>query len=148
LNAAPCLGFIQSEAIIIECLLITSIGSIRRECVDHIIVLGEMHFRRVLKSYAVTRQIQRIGSIKSHAILRGLHRSVVAEECAPGSLGYDWAIRVMSGLAPDSGRRADIPVRQVRANGLMHPRKTAELIDGVGKAICWQLIRIYLHIDV
>jgi hypothetical protein len=66
------------------------IGSIRRECVDHIIVLGELHLRRVLKSYAdynngvrthrslhkdapVTRQIQRIGSIKSHAILGGLH---------------------------------------------------------------------------
>src|SRR5712672_2875875 len=61
------------------------IGSIRRECVDHIIVLGEAHLRRILKSYAryynetrthrsldkdapVTRQIQRIGSIKSHAI--------------------------------------------------------------------------------
>src|ERR1700682_1225341 len=28
------------------------IGSIRRECVDHIIVLGEMHLRRILKSYA------------------------------------------------------------------------------------------------
>jgi transposase InsO family protein len=28
------------------------IGSIRRECVDHIIVLGEVHLRRVLKSYA------------------------------------------------------------------------------------------------
>ncbi|MCA6111513.1 integrase core domain-containing protein [Bradyrhizobium sp. CNPSo 4026] len=66
------------------------IGSIRRECVDHIIVLGEMHLRRVLKSYAdyynrvrthrslnndapVTRPIQRIGSIQSHAILGGLH---------------------------------------------------------------------------
>ena len=66
------------------------IGSIRRECVDHIIVLGEMHLRRVLKSYAdyyncvrthrslnkdapITRQIQRIGSIKSHAVLGGLH---------------------------------------------------------------------------
>jgi len=66
------------------------IGSLRRECLDHIIVLGEMHLRRVLKSYAdyyncvrthrsldkdapVTRQIQRIGSIKSHAILGGLH---------------------------------------------------------------------------
>jgi transposase InsO family protein len=66
------------------------IGSLRRECVDHIIVLGEMHLRRVLKSYAdysncvrtnrslnkdspVIRQIQRIGSIKSHAILGGLH---------------------------------------------------------------------------
>jgi len=66
------------------------IGSVRRECVDHIIVLSEMHLRRVLKSYAdyynsirthrsldkdapVTRHIQRIGSIKSHAILGGLH---------------------------------------------------------------------------
>src|ERR1700730_4600347 len=66
------------------------IGSIRRECVDHIVVLGEAHLRRILKSYAhyynetrthlaldkdapVTRQIQRIGSIKSHAILGGLH---------------------------------------------------------------------------
>jgi transposase InsO family protein len=66
------------------------IGSIRRECLDHIIVLGDIHLRRVLKSYAdyynnvrthrslnkdapVTRQIQRIGSIKSHAILGGFH---------------------------------------------------------------------------
>jgi transposase InsO family protein len=28
------------------------IGSIRRECVNHIIVLGEVHLRRILKSYA------------------------------------------------------------------------------------------------
>jgi transposase InsO family protein len=28
------------------------IGSIRRECLDHVIVLGEAHLRRVLKSYA------------------------------------------------------------------------------------------------
>ena len=27
-------------------------GSIRRECLDHIIVLGEAHLRRILKSYA------------------------------------------------------------------------------------------------
>ena len=37
------------------------IGSIRRECVDHIIVLGEMHLRRVLKSYAtITITLERI----------------------------------------------------------------------------------------
>jgi hypothetical protein len=29
------------------------IGSIRRECADHIIVLGEAHLRQILKSYAV-----------------------------------------------------------------------------------------------
>src|SRR6202030_3937116 len=28
------------------------IGSIRRECLDHFIVLGEAHLRRILKSYA------------------------------------------------------------------------------------------------
>jgi hypothetical protein len=64
------------------------IGSIRRECVDHIIVLGEAHLR--LKSYAdyyngvrthrslnkdapVSRPVQRAGVISSHAILGGLH---------------------------------------------------------------------------
>ena len=30
----------------------TLIGSIRRECVDHIVVLGEAHLRRILKKYA------------------------------------------------------------------------------------------------
>jgi transposase InsO family protein len=66
------------------------IGSIRRECVDHIIVLGEAHLRRVLKSYAryyndvrthrsldkdapVSRPVQQTGSIKSLPILGGLH---------------------------------------------------------------------------
>jgi transposase InsO family protein len=66
------------------------IGSIRRECVDHILVLGEMHLRRILKSYAdyyncvrthrslnkdapVSRPVQRTGVISSRAILGGLH---------------------------------------------------------------------------
>jgi transposase InsO family protein len=70
------------------------IGSIRRECVDHVIVLGEAHLRRILRSYAryynnfrthrslnkdvpVSRPVQRIGSIKSHAILGGLHHHYV-----------------------------------------------------------------------
>jgi transposase InsO family protein len=70
------------------------IGSIRRKCVDHMIVLGEVHLQRILKSYAdyynrvrthrslnedapVSRRIQRIGTIKSHAILGGLHHHYV-----------------------------------------------------------------------
>jgi hypothetical protein len=28
------------------------IGSIRRECLDHMVILGEDHLRRILKSYA------------------------------------------------------------------------------------------------
>jgi transposase InsO family protein len=66
------------------------IGSIRRECVDHVIVLGEAHLRRTPKSYARyyngfrthrslnkntpdSRPVQRSGLISSHAILGGLH---------------------------------------------------------------------------
>ena len=30
------------------------IGSVRRKCLDHIIVLGEAHLRRTLRSYAST----------------------------------------------------------------------------------------------
>ena len=29
-----------------------NVGSIRRECVDHIVVLGEAHLRRILRTYA------------------------------------------------------------------------------------------------
>ena len=66
------------------------IGSIRRECLDHIIVLGEAHLRRILKSYAAyynclrthrslhkdapaSRPVQRSGIITSNALLGGLH---------------------------------------------------------------------------
>ena len=66
------------------------IGSIRRECADHIIVLGEMHLRRVVTSYAnyynsvrthrslnkdppISRPVQRTGIIISRPILGGLH---------------------------------------------------------------------------
>ncbi|HEY6602071.1 MAG TPA: integrase core domain-containing protein, partial [Xanthobacteraceae bacterium] len=62
------------------------IGSIRRECVHHFIVLGEAHLRRILRSYAryyndtgthrsldkdapVSRPVQRTGIITSNPIL-------------------------------------------------------------------------------
>jgi transposase InsO family protein len=66
------------------------IGSIRRECVDHIIVLGEAHLRRILRNYAayynelrthrslnkdapLHRAIQHRGDIISAPVLGGLH---------------------------------------------------------------------------
>jgi transposase InsO family protein len=66
------------------------IGSIRRECLDHIVVFGEAHLRGILRSYAryyndlrthrsldkdapVSRPVQRTGNIKSFPILGGLH---------------------------------------------------------------------------
>ena len=66
------------------------IGSIRRECLDHIIVLGEAHLRRILKSYALyynetrthlaldkdaplSRTVKRAGRILCRSVLGGLH---------------------------------------------------------------------------
>ena len=70
------------------------IGSIRRECVDHLVVLGEAHLRRILRAYAlyynqirthhaldkdapVSRSVQRTGNINSRPILGGLHHQYV-----------------------------------------------------------------------
>src|SRR5260221_3813825 len=70
------------------------IGSIRRERVDNIVVLGERHLRRVLKSYSryyneirthrslnddapLTRPVQRSRHIVSHAMVGGLHHQYV-----------------------------------------------------------------------
>jgi transposase InsO family protein len=70
------------------------IGSIRRECVDHIIILGERHLRHVLLSYMqyynevrthlslnkdapAPRSVQRAGHILYRPILGGLHHQYV-----------------------------------------------------------------------
>ncbi len=67
-----------------------AIGSIRRECVDHMVVLGEAHLRRILTKYAayynglrihrslnedapIHRAIQYVGDIVSVPVLGGLH---------------------------------------------------------------------------
>jgi hypothetical protein len=64
------------------------IGSIRRECLDHLVVLSEAHLdaryynktrthRSLDKDAPISRPVQRIGSINSHAILGGLHQQHV-----------------------------------------------------------------------
>jgi len=70
------------------------IGSIRRECLDHLVVFGEADLRRVLKSYAsyynsvrthlslnkntpLSRPRQTVGNIASIPILGGLHHQYV-----------------------------------------------------------------------
>ena len=45
------------------------IGSIRRECVDHFIVLGEAHLRRILRTYA-----RYYNSIRTHRSLKKMRR--------------------------------------------------------------------------
>ncbi len=70
------------------------IGSIRRECLDHMLVLGEAHLRRILDSYAryynearthlalgkdtpLRRPIVRAGTIMARSVLGGLHHQYV-----------------------------------------------------------------------
>jgi hypothetical protein len=66
------------------------IGSIRRECLDHVVIFGEAHLRQVVKVYATyynsihthlslgndapfVRPVRRVGSIAARSILAGLH---------------------------------------------------------------------------
>jgi transposase InsO family protein len=70
------------------------IGTVRRECLDRMLIFGESHLRRVLASYAayynemrthrsldkdapLPRPVQRTGSIISYALLGGLHHHYV-----------------------------------------------------------------------
>ena len=48
------------------------IGSIRRECVDHIIVLGEAHLRRILTQYAAYYNELRNLSVSRQKMLRSI----------------------------------------------------------------------------
>ena len=66
------------------------IGSVRRECIDHVIILGEAHLRRIMSLYAsyynqtrthltlgkdapLGRSIQSSGRIIAEPIVAGLH---------------------------------------------------------------------------
>ena len=66
------------------------IGTIRRECLDHMIVFGEAHLRRIVGKYAAyynksrihralnkdapfPRAIERLGVITSRLVFCGLH---------------------------------------------------------------------------
>ena len=74
------------------------IGSIRRECLDHVIVLGEKHLRRVLKKYLAyyhesrthlgldkdapvpwSTQARDVGPVASASVLGGLHHRYYRE---------------------------------------------------------------------
>jgi transposase InsO family protein len=70
------------------------IGSIRRECLDHVVVFGERHLRHVLLSYMkyynetrthlfldkdspLSRIVERVGRIRCRPILGGLHHQYI-----------------------------------------------------------------------
>ncbi len=94
------------------------IGSIRRECTDHIIAVGERQLRRILRSFAHyyngsrthrslnkdaprRRLIESVGTIVSRPILGGLHPSILPNlifgthrpESAPGAVRPPWGAK-------------------------------------------------------
>jgi hypothetical protein len=69
-------------------------GSIRRECIDHVVVLGERHLRHVLQSYLqyynetlthlsldkdapIPRAVESVGRIFGRPVLGGLHHQYI-----------------------------------------------------------------------
>jgi transposase InsO family protein len=81
---------IAAELTVAERILERLIGTIRRECVGHMIVFGEAHLRRTLGEFAtyynnvrvhqslnkdapLHRPIERLGAITSRPTLGGLH---------------------------------------------------------------------------
>jgi transposase InsO family protein len=78
------------------------IGSIRRECLDHIVVIGEQHLRHILMCYMeyynavrthlslgkdapVRRPVRRAGCIEARSVLGGLHHQYVRIRFAVGT---------------------------------------------------------------
>ena len=70
------------------------IGTLRRECLDHLVIFGEAHLRRVLSAYAayynqsrthlalqknspLERAVQRVGEVAAIPVLAGLHHQYV-----------------------------------------------------------------------
>ena len=70
------------------------IGTLRRECLDHVIVFGEAHLRRVLAAYVdycnqtrphlalqkdtrLRRAVQRNGTVIARPVMGGLHHQYV-----------------------------------------------------------------------
>ena len=70
------------------------LGSVRRECLDHLLVLGEAQLRRILREYAAY-----FNTARPH---QGLRQRVpdAPEGCAPGAMlpGSVRAVPILGGL--------------------------------------------------
>ena len=70
------------------------LGSVRRECTDHVLVLGEAHLRRVLREY-----VAYFNGDRPH---QGIHQHIPGDAAVPwcpkGSVGKVRAVPVLGGL--------------------------------------------------
>jgi Integrase core domain len=121
------------------------IGTIRRECLDHVIVFGEAHLRRILSRYAAYynvsrihrsldkdspfhRAIERLGLITSQPVLGGLHHNI-----AESSFRHTQVIAASSSSHPFAEHRRAVELvafLRHRADDLVTERlhETAQLL--------------------
>jgi hypothetical protein len=74
------------------------IGSIRRECLDHFVILGEAHLRRILGAYAAYYNVSRTHrspATPSRRISPYPRGANASRPRGPGTLGLDVADRVL-----------------------------------------------------
>lgn len=78
------------------------LGSVRRECLDHLVILSEQHLRRVLKDYVAYFNQARPHQGIEQRIPAPLEHAV----CASGASGKVIAFPVLGGLHHDYQRAA------------------------------------------
>ena len=111
------------------------IGSIRRECVDHIVVLGEAHLRRILTKYATYYNELRTSSVSwqrrsdlSRYPARRLHRIKVGRRWPSPPLLSNLVFGTDSGL--DRKIHSRIKPRQTRPGSFSKRLYAAETRSG------------------
>ena len=73
------------------------LGSVRRECLDHILVVGEAHLRRVLKEYVTYFNRSR----PHQGIDQGVPEALVSVRPPGGDPGKVVAFPILGGLHQD-----------------------------------------------
>jgi transposase InsO family protein len=91
------------------------IGTLRHQCLDQVVIFGEMHLRRILSAYAayynqartllalgkdapLHRAAQRSGAIVAIPILAGLHHQYVRYDFRKGPGAYDFDFSFVRGV--------------------------------------------------
>jgi hypothetical protein len=130
------------------------IGSIRRECIDHIVVLGERHLRHILLSYlnyynvarthlslgkdaSVPRAVQVVGRIVPRPILGGLHHEYVRISFPIGT-GYKLHCDVADGGIPIS---CVLTAASVHDGQVAIPLRAARQCGSLGRSVARAVIR-------
>jgi putative transposase len=70
------------------------LGSVRRECLDHLLILGEAHLRRALREYAAYFN----GDRPHQGLAQRVPEALVAGAARPATAGHLGAIPILGGL--------------------------------------------------